>query len=171
MAHRSTTLLERHALRVLYDLATKVPKVVLQRVEEAVPALKIKIVSSASIRMLWNARVCKWKEDKCINYWKSPPNSTLLRGVSFLIFCTVCSTIWHYHKDVSRYTATDATAQLGKAWHQYWFWMLTQYYISANILTGNTCHIHIRLKGDTFLIALPVSHSKISSNWICVSAS
>jgi hypothetical protein len=53
MAHRAPTLLERHALRVLYDLATKVPKVILQRVEEAVPALKIQIVSSVSIiRML-----------------------------------------------------------------------------------------------------------------------
>jgi hypothetical protein len=57
MAHRAHTLLERHALRVLYDLATKVPKVILQRVEETVPALKIQIVSSANIRMLWNARV------------------------------------------------------------------------------------------------------------------
>jgi hypothetical protein len=57
MSHRSPALLERLALRVLYDLATKVPKVILQRVEEVIPAIKIQIVSSTTFRMSSNTPV------------------------------------------------------------------------------------------------------------------
>lgn len=181
MAYRPPTLLERLALRVLYDLATKVPKVILQRVDEVVPALKIQIVSSASFRrvrnipMHYNCLMAVRMEGSTAHVivsFLTLPNFNVLSQIIKLII------IMHYISHI--FTRMFNVQNFYKNWHLWNTDTGIDFECLCIIIALSSQHterkflfcVHIIQIKDkfhsNFLITFVVISCKIPNNWTCI---